>query len=74
MAGLLNAQFACYVRVNFESAFYPAWQKKIPASIFFPGTYNFFPAWKKAYQMARSQSIFLKQNYWRDDYKSSQLG
>jgi hypothetical protein len=62
MAGLLNAQFACYVHVNFESTFHPAWQKKIRLSIFFPGTHNFFPAWKKAYQMVRSQSIFLKEN------------
>jgi hypothetical protein len=61
MAGSLNAQFACYVRVNFESAFYPAWQKK-SGFHFPPGTFNFVPAWKKAYQMARSQSIFLKDN------------
>jgi hypothetical protein len=37
MAGLLNAQFACYVRVNFDPAFQPAWQTKIRLSTFFPG-------------------------------------
>jgi hypothetical protein len=50
MAGLLNAQFACYVRVNFDPAFQPAWQTTIRLS-------TFFPAWKKAYQMVRSQSM-----------------
>jgi hypothetical protein len=37
MAGLLNAQFACNVRVNFDPAFQPAWQTKIWLSTFFPG-------------------------------------
>jgi hypothetical protein len=37
MAGLLNAQFACYVRVNFDPAFQPAWQTKIRLFTFFPG-------------------------------------
>jgi hypothetical protein len=46
MAGLFNAQFACYVRVNFESAFYPAWQKKT-AFHFFPGLKDFFPGLKE---------------------------
>jgi hypothetical protein len=36
MAGLLNAQFACYVRVNFESAFHPAWQTNPAFQFFFP--------------------------------------
>jgi hypothetical protein len=46
IAGLLNAQFACYVRVNFESAFHPAWQKKIPPSIF-SRHIQFFPGQKE---------------------------
>jgi hypothetical protein len=46
MAGLLNAQFACYVRVNFESAFYPAWQKKSRLP-FFPRHIQFFPGLKE---------------------------
>jgi hypothetical protein len=37
MAGFLNAQFACYVRVNFDPAFQPAWQTKIRLSFFPPG-------------------------------------
>jgi hypothetical protein len=48
MAGLLNAQFACYVRVNFESAFHPAWQKQIRLSISFPGLKDFFPGLKES--------------------------
>jgi hypothetical protein len=37
MAGLLNAQFACYVRVNFESAFYRRLgKKKSQLPFFFP--------------------------------------
>jgi hypothetical protein len=52
MAGLLKAQFACYVRVNFDPAFHknPAFQNE-------SGFPYFFPAWKKAYQMVRSQSM-----------------
>jgi hypothetical protein len=37
MAGLLNAHFGCYVRVNFDPAFQPAWQTQIRLSTFFPG-------------------------------------
>jgi hypothetical protein len=43
MAGLLKAQFACYVRVNFDLAFHknPAFQSGFPKTIrlstFFPG-------------------------------------
>jgi hypothetical protein len=37
MAGLLNAHFACYVRLNFDPAFHPAWQKKSGFPPFFPG-------------------------------------
>jgi hypothetical protein len=46
MAGLLNAQFACYVRVNFESAFHPAWQKN-PAFHLFSRPERFFPGLKE---------------------------
>jgi hypothetical protein len=47
MAGLLNAQFACYVRVNFESAFHPAWQKKSGFPFSPPGLKDFFPGLKE---------------------------
>jgi hypothetical protein len=46
MAGLLNARFACYVHVNFESAFHPAWQKQSRLPFFSRHT-QFLPGLKE---------------------------
>jgi hypothetical protein len=60
MAGLLNAEFACHVRVNFDPAFHknPAFQSGFPIRISKQILLSTFsPAWKEIYKMVRSQSM-----------------
>jgi hypothetical protein len=76
MAGLLKAQFACYFCVNF----YPAFHKKSGFPTRLSQKKSAFHIFSRSgrrhikwYIVNQWFNNILKEKYWRDDYKLSQL-